>query len=82
MTLIFMMVITMVFVLKVTKFWKMERKKLSLFGAPSPLKHCILYRGRAERARGKKIWPFLMALDGGKTGRFLIENLVIFMIIS
>ena len=61
MTLIFMMVITMVFVLKVTKFWKMERKKLSLFGAPSPLKHCILYRGRAERARGKKSglfqWP-------------------------
>ena len=30
MTLIFMMVITMVFVLKVTKFWKMERKKVSL----------------------------------------------------
>ena len=33
-----MMVITTVFVLKMTKFWKLERKKLSLFWRAFPAK--------------------------------------------
>ena len=31
-----------------------KKKNCAFFGAASPLKHCLLYRGRAERARGKK----------------------------
>ena len=82
MTMIFMMVITMVFVLKMTKFWKMERKKLSLFRRAFPTK-ALYTLPRASRAspRKKKIGLFLMAPDCVKTGRFPMENLVIFVII-
>ena len=81
--MIIIMVITMVFVLKMTKFWKLERKKLSLFRRTFPTKtlHTL---SRANRAspRKKKIRPSLMGQECLKTGCLQMENLVIFMKIS
>ena len=53
--MIFMMVITMVFVLKMTKFWKMERKKLILFRRALPTKTFFPFPRPTEgRPRKKK----------------------------
>ena len=51
--MIILVVITTVFVLKMTKFWKSERKKLSLFWRAFPAK--TLYTlPRASRASPRK----------------------------
>ena len=51
--MIILVVITTVFVLKMTKFWKLERKKLSLFRRAFPTK--TLYTlPRASRASPRK----------------------------
>ena len=52
--MIIMMVITTVFVLKMAKFWKLERKKLSLFQRAFPTKNIVYFRARASRARANK----------------------------
>ena len=80
--MIIMMIYHDVFFLLKKGFGSQKEKKLSLFRRALPTKtlHTL---PRASRASPReKNLAFLMALDGGNTGRFLIENLVIFMIIS